>query len=409
VTNHEKFLPYARQLIDDKDIEAVNQVLRSEYLTTGPVVKTFEKKLAQVTGVPFAIACSSGTAALHLASMALGLTSGDSVIVPSITFLATANAVRYVDAEVIFADVDAFSGLMGPEHLEKAIKENGENIKAVFPVHLGGQSPDMEAIFDIAKKNDLYVVEDASHAIGASYSTSNGMVKVGGCVHSDMTTFSCHPVKTITMGEGGAVTTKNQNLAEKLWRLLNHGINREPSEFIYNDLALDSTTENGMVNPWYYEMHYLGFNYRVSDIHCALGLSQLKKLSAFVEGRRALVRRYDEKLASLAPLLSPVTRISGNDPSWHLYQLLLDFEKLEISRSIVMKRLRERGIGTQVHYIPVHCQPYYRQRYGSQILCGAESFYKCCLSLPLFSGMRETDIDIVVNAINKTLGIENKR
>ncbi|NQU59158.1 MAG: UDP-4-amino-4,6-dideoxy-N-acetyl-beta-L-altrosamine transaminase [Rhodospirillales bacterium] len=400
MTDELPLLPYARQMIDDDDIAAVCEVLRSDFLTTGPATRAFEEKLAQVTGAPFAIACSSGTAALHLASLALDLRPGEKVIVPSITFLATANAARYAGAEVVFSDVDADSGLMGPEQLSQALEKNDGTIKAVFPVHLGGQSPDMVAIREIADQNALAVVEDASHAIGGVYSEADGEAAVGACPHSDMTTFSFHPVKTIAMGEGGAITTRDAALAERLRLLLNHGMTRDSRDFVDKDMAFDSS---GEANPWYYEMQEMGFNYRASDIHCALGLSQLSKLEQFVDRRRQLAALYDEMLAPLAPLVSPIARTPGGRPAWHLYQVLIDFDDAGLSRADVMKGLRERGIGTQVHYIPVHRQPYYRRLYGDQTLPGADGFYNRCLSLPLFPAMSDTDIDRVVNALTQTL------
>ena len=398
-------LPYARQVIDEDDIAAVVNVLRSNYLTTGPVTTAFEKKLSEVTEAPFAVACSSGTAALHLATLALGIGPGDTVIIPAITFLATANVVRYTGAEVLFADVDPDNGLMRPDHLKQALEIRNSGTKAVYPVHLGGQSPNMKEIRDIAISNNLTVVEDASHAIGASYYGANGEARTGACVQSDITTFSFHPVKTIAMGEGGAITTAKPFLADKVRLLLNHGITREKKSFIYKGLAFnqDAEMKNKKVNPWYYEMHNLGFNYRTSDIHCALGLSQLGKLNKFVRHRRALAKTYDSLLAPLAPFVRPVSRLSGNRPAWHLYQVLIDFNLAGISRAEMMSRCSQMGIGTQVHYIPVHRQPYYHDRYGEQKLSGADSFYERCLSLPLFFGMTSNDVRRVVNSIEEIL------
>lgn len=392
-------------MIDDDDVAAVADVLRGDFLTTGPATRAFEEKLCDVTGAPYAVSCSSGTAALHLATLTLDLQPGDKVVVPAITFLATANAVRYVGAEVVFADVDADSGLMGPEHLTDALARVNGKAKAVFPVHLGGQSPDMAAIQEIADRNGLALVEDASHAIGGAYSSLGGEVTVGACAHSDMATFSFHPVKTIAMGEGGAITTRDGALAERLRLLRNHGMTRNSGDFVHKDMAFGGEDGddggNGEANPWYYEMQDLGFNFRPSDIHCALGLSQLGKLEKFVARRRALTDHYDALLAPLAPVVRPITRRPGGKPAWHLYQVLIDFDNAGRSRADVMKGLRERGIGTQVHYIPVHRQPYYRERYGEQTLPGAEGFYERCLSLPLFPAMLDTDVDRVVHALGK--------
>ena len=354
-----------------------------------------------MTGAGFAVSCSSGTAALHLAALALGLGEGDKVIVPTITFLATANAVRYTGAEVVFADVDGDTGLMGPGHLEEALRRGGDSIKAVFPVHLGGQSPDMPALAALARKHGLAIVEDASHAIGAGYSQPNGDTScVGACDDSDIAVFSFHPVKTIAMGEGGALTTADKALADWLRLLRNHGMTRDAGAFVQHDMAFDG---NGDANPWYYEMYAPGFNYRASDIHCALGLSQLGKLDKFVERRRALAAHYDELLAPFSPMLRPMTRMPGGHPAWHLYQVLIDFDGSALSRADVMRGLLKQGIGTQVHYIPVHRQPYYRQRYGQHTLSGADNFYERCLSLPLFPGMADEDVSRVVDSLSRVL------
>lgn len=394
-------LPYARQTIDDDDVAAVAAVLRSDFLTTGPATEAFEAKLAEVTGAPFAVSCSSGTAALHLAALAIGLKPGDRVVVPAITFLATANAARHAGAEVIFADVAADSGLMEADHLAQAIEKGGDAVKAVFPVHLGGQCPDMPALAAVARKHGLAIVEDACHAIGAEYSRPDGSAcAVGACADGDMAVFSFHPVKTIAMGEGGAITTNDAALAARVRVLRNHGMTQDADAFVHRDMAFDG---DGGVNPWYYEMHEPGFNYRASDIHCALGLSQLSKLEKFVELRRALVERYNERLAPLAPRVRPVTRMPGGRPAWHLYQVLIDFEKIGISRADLMRALRKAGIGTQVHYIPLHRQPYYRHRYGELRLPGADAFYARGLTLPLFPAMTDRDVDAVVESLCRVL------
>jgi len=398
------FLPYGRQSIDDDDIAAVAEVLRTDYLTTGPKVREFEEAFAAKVSARFAVSCSSGTAALHLAALSLGLGPGDAVVVPSITFLATANAVRYVGAEVVFADVDPDSGLMGVEELCAALTRaevEGYSPRAVFPVHLAGQCGDMEEIASFAEERNLAIVEDAAHALGTTYESSDGeTVLIGSCRHSSMSTFSFHPVKTIAMGEGGVVATNDDGLNQKIRRFRNHGLVREPGQFSQEDLAYD---ENGDTNPWYYEMLEVGFNYRVSDIHCALAVSQLGKLDLYVEKRRRLAHSYDKKLSTLAPLVRPLGQVPGCIPGWHLYIVLIDFQNAGISRSHLMRALRERGIGTQVHYIPVHMQPYYRKRYGDLVLPGADRYYEGALSLPLFYGMCEEDVDRVVSDLTEIL------
>jgi len=389
------FLPYGRQTVDEADIAAVAAVLRSDWLTTGPVVAQFESALAARVGARYAVACSSGTAALHLAAVAAGLGPGDRAVVPAMTFLATANAVRFAGGEVSFTDVDAETGLMTESGLEAEIA-GGERIKAVLPVHLKGQTVDMPALARLAAKHGLTVIEDASHALGASYRDGAENVPAGSCRHSDMTVFSFHPVKTITMGEGGAVTTNDRALYDRLVRLRAHGITREAAAFQDASLALDP---GGGVNPWYYEMQELGFNYRVSDIHCALGLSQLGKLDSFVGRRRALADEYDRRLASLAPAVRAPARVANCEPAWHLYAPQFDFEAFGVARGALMRRLAEQGIGTQVHYIPLHLQPYYAARYGARALPGAVAYYRRTLSLPLFASMSEDDVARVVDAL----------
>jgi UDP-4-amino-4,6-dideoxy-N-acetyl-beta-L-altrosamine transaminase len=402
VKNENAFLPYARQLIEEDDIAAVGDVLRSDWLTTGPIVDAFELALAEVVGSRGAAACSSGTAALHLAGAAVGLGPGHSAVVPSLTFVATANAVRLLGAEVVFADVDPESGLMEAEHLAKALATaEGTSVFAAYPVHLNGQCSDMAAIADVATSADIKIVEDASHALGTCYGADDpGTARVGECRHSDLAAFSFHPVKAIAMGEGGALTAADPDLLARSRRLRSHGLLREASSFERRDLAFDP---GGAVNPWYYEMPEVGYNYRASDIHCALGLSQLSKLGRFVRERAALVARYDALLPELAPLVRPVARSRHCQPAWHLYVALIDFATADVGRGELMTRLGERGIGSQVHYLPVHLQPYYQNRYGKQRLPGAERYYAKALSLPLHVGMALGDVDRVVDALSDSL------
>jgi len=395
------FLPYGRQDIDDADVAAVVAALKGEYLTTGPVVGAFERALAEAVEAPHAVACANGTAALHMAAMALGLGPGDAVIVPSVTFLATANCARYVGAEVCFADVDPDSGLITAETLAEALSRCREGRpRAVFPVHLAGRTADMTGLAAVAADRGLAVVEDACHALGTSYRRGNATASVGACADSAMACFSFHPVKTATTAEGGAVTTRDPVLAECLARHRSHGMTREPADFAQPDLAFDGA---GAANPWYYEMAEPGFNYRLTDLQSALGLSQLRRLPAFASRRRALARRYDEALAPLAPAVRPVAAVPGCNPVLHLYAVLVDFAGLGIERAALMRVLREAGIGTQVHYIPVHLQPYYRRRYGDLDLPGARRYYERCLSLPLFPAMADDDVDRVVEALARAL------
>ncbi|MEQ8822817.1 MAG: UDP-4-amino-4,6-dideoxy-N-acetyl-beta-L-altrosamine transaminase [Filomicrobium sp.] len=396
-----EFLPYGRQDLDNDDIKAVEEVLRGDWLTTGPTVSTFELAFAKKSGAKYAAACANGTAALHLASLAIGLTPTDLVIVPAVTFLATATAPHHVGAEIKFADVDPVTGLMMPEHVEEALAETeAGSVKAIFPMHLGGQCGDPAGIKSLADQFGLRVIEDACHAVGGSYRHNGQTFNIGACAHSDITAFSFHPVKTITSGEGGILTSRSDDLIECVKNLRNHGIDRDPEDFQHHEHAFDAS---GEAHPWYYEMARPGFNYRLSDIHCALGLNQLKRLDDFVSRRFELVALYRDALADLAPLVRPVDQIRSCDPSWHLFVVHINFEKAGKSRAQLMRDLTARNIGTQVHYIPLHKQPYFARRYGALRLPGAEQYYNTCLSLPLFPSMTDSDVMRVVDALRSEL------
>ena len=400
-SNNTPYLPYARQSIDDDDIAAVSAVLRGDWLTTGPAVEAFEGELLRRVGARYAVVCSSGTAALHLATLALNLGPGDAAIVPATTFVATANCVRYVGGEVLFADVDPATGLMTEAGLADAIGRAGAlRLRAVLPVHMAGQCYAPAALRSVAQPHGLAIIEDAAHAIGTTYEAGGQRFAVGACAHSDQCVFSFHPAKTVTMAEGGAVTTNDPRLADRLRQFRTHGITRDAAQFANAAMARDPS---GRVNPWYHEMQELGFNYRATDLQCALGLSQLRKLDRFVARRAALVRRYDERLAEFAPLIRPLGRMRDVSAGWHLYVARIDFAALGRSRAAVMDALRACGIGTQVHYIPVHRQPYYRARYGAVSLPGADEYYGQALSLPLYADMADGDVDRVAAALGEIL------
>lgn len=394
----EPFLPYARQTIDDADIAAVTDVLRGDFLTTGPKIAEFEDALAARLDVPAAVVCSNGTTALHLAAHGLDLGPDDAVLVPTVTFLATANVIRHLGAEVVFVDVDPNTGLSRPEDFAAALDGVGNlRPRALFPVHLAGQVADPTAIAALAEHHGLSVVEDACHAIGSVYGQGVG---VGQCRHSTMACFSFHPAKTVTMGEGGAVTTRDPVLAERLRRLRNHGMTRS-GPFTEAGQALAS---DGQQNPWYYEMQEVGHNFRATDFQCALGMSQLAKLDQFIGRREQLVDLYHAALEPLAPYVRPLSRTLGR-PGWHLFVALIDFKALNIDRAAVMAGLRRLNIGTQVHYLPVHRQPYYRDRYGPISLPGADSYYERCLSLPLYPSMEDGDVGRVARGLAQVLGL----
>jgi UDP-4-amino-4,6-dideoxy-N-acetyl-beta-L-altrosamine transaminase len=382
------FLSYGRQTIDDDDVAAVALALRDDFLTTGPLVEKYENLFAAATGARYAIACNSGTAALHLAVMAEGIGPGDVVVVPSITFLATANVIRMVGADVVFADVDPDSGLMTPATLAAALKrlEHGR-AKAAMPVHLNGQLCDMSGLQKVADRHRLSLIEDACHALGVP--------SVGSVAHSRAACFSTHPVKAIATGEGGCVTTSDERLADKMRVLRSHGMTRVPDAFRNVQLS----HEGGVPNPWYYEMTELGWNYRLPDILCALGISQLAKLTRFWRRRGEIAELYDRMLAPLASIVQPVGRTSRNH-GWHLYAVLIDFAALGVSRAHLMTALREFGIGSQVHYIPVHRQPFYQDLYGEAVLHGADAYYARCLSLPIYPSMTDDDVRHVADSMS---------
>jgi UDP-4-amino-4,6-dideoxy-N-acetyl-beta-L-altrosamine transaminase len=392
---HQGFLSYGRQTIGEDDIAAVIDVLRSDWLTTGPAVERFEAALAGETGAKYAVVCNSGTAALYLATRAAGLKAGDSVIVPAMTFAATASANILAGVEVIFSDVDPLTGLMRVSDAEAVLARPGRHqVKGIFPVHLTGRVSDPAALHTFAETAGLVVIEDACHALGTRY--DNARHAVGSCEHSLAACFSFHPVKAIAMGEGGAITTNSKQLADCARRLRSHGISRNPDGFQSADLALAS---DGSVNPWYYEVSEISHNLRASDINCALAMSQLRKLGQFLGARRALMDRYRARLVELAPAVNLAPLGSDMDPGWHLCAVQIDFESLQVDRRTLMQRLHEIGIGTQVHYLPVNLQPFYRDRYGQIDLPGALSYYQRTLSLPLFPTMTSADVDRVVDKL----------
>ena len=393
-----KFIPYGRHVIEDADIKAVKTVLRSDWLTCGSAVDDFESKLNAAVSAEYAVSCSNGTTALHLALLALDIKAGDKIIVPAITFLASANAIRYVGAEVVFADVDPDTGLLTAETLLNAIQnaKKPESIKAVINVHLAGQCGDLVAIYNLAKKYNMLIVEDAAHAIGTSYIGVNGKAySVGSNSFSDLTTFSFHPVKTIALGEGGAVTTNEKHLAEKLKSLCSHGMVRDSNQWVNIEEAFD---KDSTPNSWYYEMQELGYNYRISDINCALGSSQLTRLEEFKSIRKRLVDQYDAAFSGQKNI-KPLKKLATSDTAWHLYVLHIDFESLGKSRREVMEQLKAERIGTQVHYIPVCNQPYYTNLYGVQRFAGTEQYYAGCLSLPLYAGLTDEEQIHVVESV----------
>ena len=387
------FLGYGRQLIEDDDVAAVVAALRSDHLAHGPRVDAFERALAASCDAREAVACSSGTGALQLALAALNVGPGDVCIVPAVTFLSTATAARLQGAEVWFADVDADTGLMTPETLAEALGEGPA--KVVLPVHLAGRLCETEALSLLARAAGAAVVEDACHAIGGQ----DGFGRpVGACESSDAACFSFHPVKTIAAGEGGAVVLNDPERAVRMRRLRNHGVTREAAAMT----EPASFGADGSPEPWAYEQQDLGFNLRMDEMSAALGLSQLAKLDRFAGIRRRLACAYDAALAPLAPRVRPAHASVGR-PSLHLYTILLDDPALAARRGAVMRALASSGVGTQVHYIPLYRQPYFRRRYGDMRLPGAEAWFARVLALPLHAGMDEGDVARVVDALEAAI------
>jgi UDP-4-amino-4,6-dideoxy-L-N-acetyl-beta-L-altrosamine transaminase len=374
-------IPYGRQFIDEDDIEAVTAVLRSDYLTTGPKIKEFEESLCRFTGAKYAVAVSSGTAALHLASLCL-LKENDRVLTTANSFLATANAILYAGARPVFTDIGP-DGNIDLDLCEQFL-EKDPGIKAIYTVHFSGKPVDQDKLRHLKAKYGVKILEDCAHSIGAVF---NG-IKAGSSTYSDSSTFSFHPVKQLTTGEGGAVTTNDQEIYHKIMLLRNHGMTRESSAF---------TNPGGAAEPWYYEMHELGYNYRITDIQAALGLSQFRKLDSFVARRREIARIYDQAFAG-SDIIRPL--YSSPDSSYHLYVLLIDYEALGTSRGEFMKKLFAKGIGTQVHYIPVNQQPYYKiLGYGTEKMPVMADYYRKCLSIPMFPGLTDEEIYYVINEI----------
>lgn len=379
-----KILPYGRQSIDEKDRKAVYQALKSDWITQGPTVLKFEKKLADFCGAKYAVAVSSGTAALHLAAMAVNIKKGTEAITSPITFLSTSNAAIYCGAKPVFADIDSQTGNIDPQDILKKINKK---TKAIIPVHLGGRPCEMEEINQIARKNKLAVIEDAAHALGTQYRIGRQWFKVGSCSHSDMTCFSFHPCKLMTTGEGGAITTNNKKIYQRLLGLRTHGV--------YKDAK---ALKNG---PWYYEMRELGYNFRLCDVQCALGIEQLRKINRFIQQRRNIAAEYN-RVFSGNENFTLISESVEQKSAYHLYILLVDFKKLKTSRIKMMKQFRNKGIITQVHYIPVYRQPYYRKTFGNQIgkFPGSEKYYQQCLTIPIYPSMTTSDINRVIHAVN---------
>lgn len=381
-------IPYGRQEVTQDDIDAVVDVMKSDFLTQGPEVERFERAFADEVQAQYAVASNSATSSLHLAYLALGIGPGDIVWTPPISFVSTANAARMCGADVDFVDVDPDTQCMSADALRDKLivaKSAGTLPKLVVPVHFTGRSCDMAAISELGGEYNFRIVEDAAHAIGAAYQSK----PVGACEYSDIAVFSLHPVKIITTGEGGMATTNDADLASRMATLRTHGVTRDPD-----------VVTGPIPGDWYYEQHELGFNYRMTDMQAALGTSQIKRLGDYIQGRRAIAARYDKLLAEL-PLFRPP--VETNDLSaWHLYVIRLTDDA--IPRAQVFAELRKRGIGVQVHYIPVHTQPYYAELgFTSGDMPISEDYYERAISLPMFPTLTKTDQDTVVETLSDIL------
>lgn len=381
---------YGKQNINEADIAAVEAVLHSDFLTQGPAIEQFERTVADYCGAKYAVAVTNATSALHIACLAAGLGAGDVLWTSPITFTASANCARYCGADVEFVDIDDATYNMSVDVLEerlKAARAAGKLPKMVVPVHLAGQSCDMVRIHELAQEYGFTVLEDASHAVGADYLDT----KVGSCRYSDMTVFSFHPVKIVTTGEGGMVLTNDEQLYKKLTLYRSHGITRAPE--------LMTHASDG---PWYYQQVELGFNYRMTDMQAALGTSQMTRLDEFVARRRELVARYDELLADL-PVRTPYV-MEGANPSWHLYVVRVDFARVKKTKAEIFAAMRERGVVLNLHYIPVHTQPYYERLGHRPEECPVSlDYYREALTLPLYYSLTNEQQDEIVAALREVL------
>lgn len=374
-------LPYGRQLIEDDDIAAVVETLKSDYLTTGPEVLKFEEAFAKKVGAKYAVAVSNGTAALHIACLAAGVGELDEVITTPLTFAASANAALYCGAKPLFADIDPASLNIDPQNVKALITDR---TKVLLPVHYAGLPCDMAKLLDLAKAHGLVVIEDASHALGATYE-GRTIGTIG-----DMTTFSLHPVKHMTTGEGGVITTNSEYFYKKLLLYRTHGITR--------DTAQMSKESEG---PWYYEQLELGYNYRITDFQCALGMSQLKKIERYQESRDQIAKLYDEAFSEIKGLMIQESQANAKNVH-HLYVLRFDPELIKTDRLTFFKALQAEGIGVNVHYVPVYKHPYYQANGFSHVSCvEAEKAYAYMVSLPMFHGMTMADAKDVVAAVKK--------
>ena len=379
---------YGKQSIDENDIDAVVEVLKSDFLTQGPAIEKFEKCVAEYCGAKYAVAVTSATAALHISCLSAGLGKDDILWTSPISFTASANCGRYCGADVDFVDIDPSTYNMSIAELEKKLQAAEIKPRVVVPVHLAGQSCEMDKIYKLSQKYGFKVIEDASHAIGADYKET----KVGCCKYSDMTVFSFHPVKIVTTGEGGMVLTNDKDLYEKLVLYRSHGITRDPK--------LMTGTADG---PWYYQQIDLGFNYRMTDMQAALGYSQMQKVNEFVSKRRYLAKRYNELLKNINGIQLP-DQNEDTKSSWHLYVVRVDFSKISKTKNQIFAEMKEKGICLNLHYIPVHTQPYYENLgFKGGDFPNSEKYYEEAFTLPLYYSLTDEQQDHIVKSLVEVL------
>jgi UDP-4-amino-4,6-dideoxy-N-acetyl-beta-L-altrosamine transaminase len=375
------FIPYAKHWIDEKDIDEVVKIMKDGWITQGPKIKEFENRIASFVNAKHAVAFSSGTAALHAASFAAGISRGEEAITTSMTFAASSNCILYQNGRPVFADIDKRTYNIDSNEIKKKITDK---TKAIIPVDFTGQPCDLDPIFELAEKNNLTIIEDACHALGSTYKGN----KIGSI--SDLNVFSFHPAKHITTAEGGIVCTNSKELYDRLLLFRNHGITKDFDKL-----------QSSNVGSWFYEQQVLGYNYRINDLQCALGLSQLKRIKSFINRRKEIVNRYNEEFEKVEELVTPF-QLEFVDSSWHLYVIQLNLERIKVNRRIIFDELRNNNLGVQVHYIPVYLHPYYQKLGYKNGLCpNSEWLYERIISLPLYPKMTDSEVGFVVDTVRR--------
>lgn len=387
-------IPYSRQIITWGDVLRVAYTLKFKNLTQGPAIERFEDCISKYVGSKYAVAVSSATAGLHLSHLALDVPRGSTIATSPMSFVASANTALYAGLNPIFIDINVDSGNISVESFQKEITQH--DIKTLIPVHYAGAPCEMNELYEICKTEGIHIIEDAAHALGSIYPTGE---RVGSCKFSDLTVFSFHPVKNITTGEGGVITTNSENLYKKLLQLRSHGINKDTNDYRNKEQAYTA----GVINPWYYEMSTLGFHYRMTDLQAVLGYSQMKKLKKFLNKRSKIAKRYDRAFTK-NKFFRPIQLGSRKESAKHLYPILIDFSKVSISKNTIINKLKKSGIITQVHYLPIPLHQYYKELgYNINNLPNTQSFYNQILSIPLFPGISRMKQQKIIRTIQKVI------